>query len=41
MEKINYQAPEMEVVELKHQVSLLAGSGEEPGYCTSKEATDD
>ena len=27
MKKIEYQAPEMEVIELKHQVSLLAGSG--------------
>ena len=27
MKKIEYQAPEMEVIELKNQVSLLAGSG--------------
>ena len=32
MKKIEYQAPEMEVIELKNQVALLAGSGEEaPG----------
>jgi len=29
MKKIDYQAPEMEVIELKNQVTLLAGS--EPG----------
>jgi len=28
MKKIKYQAPEMEVVELKSQSALLAGSGE-------------
>ena len=28
MKKIKYQAPEMEVVELKSQSTLLAGSGE-------------
>lgn len=26
MEKISYQAPEMEVIELKHQVALLSSS---------------
>ena len=34
MKKIEYMAPEMEVVELKSQVALLAGSGsgeETPG----------
>lgn len=31
MEKMNYQAPEMEVVELKYQSALLAGSGEDEG----------
>lgn len=31
MKKIEYQAPEMEVVELKAQSVLLAGSGEEAG----------
>ena len=32
MKKIEYMAPEMEVVELKSQVALLAGSTEEtPG----------
>ena len=29
MKKIDYQAPEMEVIELKNQVTLLAGS--DPG----------
>ena len=28
MKKINYQAPEMEIVELKNQLALLAGSTE-------------
>lgn len=27
MKKINYQAPEMEIIELKSQSALLAGSG--------------
>ncbi len=32
MKKIEYQAPETKVIELKNKVSLLAGSGEEgPG----------
>jgi len=33
MKKISYQAPEMEVVELKNKVAILAGSdpGEAPG----------
>lgn len=40
MKKIEYMAPEMEVVELKAQVALLAGSGEEeiaPGTGDSEE----
>ena len=38
MKKIEYMAPEMEVVELKSQVALLAGSGEEtPGSGDSEE----
>ena len=32
MKKIEYQAPEMEVVELKYQPALLAGSGEDEGF---------
>lgn len=28
MKKIEYQAPEMEIVKLKSQAALLAGSGE-------------
>ena len=31
MKKIEYKAPEMEVVELKSKVALLAGSGENAG----------
>ena len=31
-----YQNPEMEVVELKSQVALLAGSGEETPGCLTK-----
>lgn len=31
MKKIEYQAPEMEVVELKSQCALLQASGEEAG----------
>ena len=31
MKKIEYMAPEMEIVELKSNVKLLAGSGEEAG----------
>ena len=31
MKKNVYQAPEMEVVEMKSQCALLAGSGEEGG----------
>ncbi|MBQ9678286.1 MAG: hypothetical protein IJV44_09145 [Prevotella sp.] len=35
MEMKAYKTPEMEVVEMKHQVALLAGSGEEaPGSGT-------
>ena len=41
MEKFAYIAPEMEVVELKHQMTLLAGSGEEPGFDPSQPPTDD
>ena len=38
MKKIEYMAPEMEVVELKAQVALLAGSTEEtPGTGDSEE----
>lgn len=29
MEKMKYEAPEMEAVELKNKVALLAGSGDE------------
>ena len=31
MRKIEYLSPEMEIIELKNQVALLAGSGEEAG----------
>lgn len=31
MKKIEYMTPEMEIVELKSNVVLLAGSGEEAG----------
>jgi len=41
MEKIAYITPEMELVELKHQVALLAGSGEEPGFDPSIPPSDD
>jgi len=34
MKKIEYKAPEMEVVELKYQVALLAGSAEGDGEGT-------
>lgn len=38
MKKNDYQTPEMEIVELKSQVALLAGSGEEvPGTGDSEE----
>ena len=39
MKKIEYMAPEMEVVELKAQVALLSGSNEEvaPGTGDSEE----
>lgn len=38
MKKIEYMTPEMEIVELKSQVALLAGSGEEaPGTGDSDE----
>lgn len=40
MKKIEYQTPEMEIVELKSQIALLAGSGEEekaPGTGDSEE----
>mgnify|MGYP006872983824 CR=1 FL=1 len=32
MEMKKYMTPEMEVVELKNQSALLAGSGEEPEW---------
>ena len=32
MELKEYMAPEMEVVELKYQPALLAGSGEDEGF---------
>lgn len=31
MKKIEYMTPEMEVVELKNNITLLAGSNEDPG----------
>jgi len=36
MKMKKYQNPEMEVVELKSQVALLAGSGEEAPGCLTK-----
>ncbi|SMP57798.1 hypothetical protein [Fibrobacter sp. UWB10] len=30
MEKKEYTAPKMEIVDFDHQVALLSGSGEEP-----------
>lgn len=35
MELKEYMAPEMEVVELKYQPALLAGSGEDEGFIES------
>ncbi len=33
MKKIEYKAPEMEIIKLKHQTALLAESyGNNPGY---------
>ena len=36
MKKIEYMAPKMEIVELKSNVVLLAGSGEETPGCMTK-----
>ena len=41
MEKKLYQNPEMEVIKLKNNQALLAGSGEEPGVCTTQDPSDD
>ena len=38
MKKVEYLAPEMEIIELKNQVAILAGSGEiAPGTGDSEE----
>ena len=41
MKKIEYMAPEMEVVEIKNNIVLLAGSGEEPGWNENPGESDD
>ena len=41
MKKIEYMAPEMEVVELKSNVNLLAGSPKDPGEAPGGSGDDD
>lgn len=41
MEKKEYKAPEMEIVDFDYQTTLLSGSGEEPENCDGGDYCDE